>query len=252
MEEVRLQKFLAECGISSRRGCELMIREGKVLVNGQVAQLGQQITPGVDRIVVGGKDVSSDEKVYIVLNKPSNVITTVRDTHGRKTVMDYLEGVDERVFPVGRLDSDVEGVLLFTNDGDLAFRLMHPRFQITKTYMAWVKGRVGEEALKRLEHGVQLEDGMTAPAKATVLQSGGRTTLLKLVLHEGKKREVKRMCDAVGHPVEKLHRVAFANIRVKGLRPGEWRRLSGEEVKQLYHCVGLKDIGPAVLPAAKE
>lgn len=252
MEEVRLQKFLAECGINSRRGCEQMIREGKVLVNGEIAQLGQQVTPGVDRIAVEGKIVSSDEKVYIVLNKPANVITTARDTHGRKTVMDYLEGVDERVFPVGRLDSDVEGVLLFTNDGDLAFRLMHPRFQITKTYMAWVKGCVGDDALKRLEQGVQLEDGMTAPARAMVLQPGGRTTLLKLVLHEGRKREVKRMCAAVGHPVEKLHRVAFANIRVKGLRPGEWRRLSAEEVRQLYHCVGLKDASPAILPAVKE
>lgn len=239
MEPVRLQKFLAECGIDSRRGCELLIREGKVLVNGETAQLGQEVTPGVDSIVVEGESVSTGKKVYVVLNKPANVITTARDTHGRKTVMDYLEGLDERVFPVGRLDSDVEGVLLFTNDGDLAFRLMHPKFEVSKTYMAWVKGCVGKDALKRLEQGVQLEDGMTSPARATVLQSGGRTTLLKLVLHEGRKREVKRMCAAVGHPVEKLHRVAFANIRVKGLRPGEWRRLSGEEVRQLFHSVGL-------------
>lgn len=239
MGKVRLQKYLAECGVDSRRGCELLIRDGKVLVNGVIAELGRQIVPGVDRVQVDGKLVACDEKVYVVMNKPANVITTARDTHGRKTVMDYLEGLEPRVFPVGRLDCDVEGVLLFTNDGDLAFRLMHPSFRIDKVYMAWVKGCVEPEAVKRLEQGIRLEDGMTSPAKAIILQAGNKTTLLKLVLHEGRKREVKRMCAAVGHPVEKLHRVAFANIRVKGLRPGEWRRLSGEEVSQLFHCVGL-------------
>ena len=239
MEQVRLQKFLAECGIDSRRGCEQLIRDGKVKVNGATALLGQQIVPGKDSILVEGRQVASDRKIYLVLNKPANVITTAKDTHGRKTVMDYLQNLDERVFPVGRLDSDVEGVLLFTNDGDLAFRLMHPKFQVTKTYLVWVKGCVLPETIKRLEQGVRLEDGVTAPAKATLLQSGDKSSLIKLVLHEGKKREVKRMCGAVGHAVEHLHRVAFANIRAKGLRTGEWRRLSAEEVRQLYRCVGL-------------
>lgn len=239
MEKVRLQKYMAECGVNSRRACESLIREGKVRVNGEVAQLGRQVVPGVDHIQVENRPVTCDDKVYVVMNKPPNVITTARDTHGRKTVMDYLEGLDVRVFPVGRLDCDVEGVLLFTNDGDLAFRLMHPSFKINKVYMAWVKGQVQPETLKRLEQGIRLEDGMTSPATAAILQAGNRTTLLKLVLHEGRKREVKRMCAAVGHPVEKLHRVAFANIQVKGLRPGEWRRLSGEEIRQLFQCVGL-------------
>lgn len=239
MEQVRLQKFLAECGVDSRRGCEQRIREGKVLVNGTAAQLGQQVVPEVDRITVDGRPVISDKKIYVVLNKPANVITTVKDTHGRKTVMDFLKGVEVRVFPVGRLDSDVEGVLLFTNDGELAFRLMHPSFQVHKTYLAWVKGSVQPNAIKRLEQGVPLEDGISAPAKAELLQAGNRASLLKLVLHEGKKREVKRMCAAVGHPVENLHRVDFAGINVKGLRPGEWRRLTRDEIRHLRQCVGL-------------
>lgn len=239
MEQVRLQKFLAECGVDSRRGCEQRIREGKVLVNGTAAQLGQQVVPEVDRITVDGRPVISDKKIYVVLNKPTNVITTVKDTHGRKTVMDFLKGVEVRVFPVGRLDSDVEGVLLFTNDGELAFRLMHPSFQVHKTYLAWVKGYVQPNAIKRLEQGVPLEDGISAPAKAELLQAGNRASLLKLVLHEGKKREVKRMCAAVGHPVENLHRVDFAGINVKGLRPGEWRRLTRDEIRHLRQCVGL-------------
>lgn len=239
MEQVRLQKFLAECGVDSRRGCEQRIREGKVLVNGTAAQLGQQVVPEVDRITVDGRPVISDKKIYVVLNKPANVITTVKDTHGRKTVMDFLKGVEVRVFPVGRLDSDVEGVLLFTNDGELAFRLMHPSFQVHKTYLAWVKGSVQPNAIKRLEQGVPLEDGISAPAKAELLQTGNRASLLKLVLHEGKKREVKRMCAAVGHPVENLHRVDFAGIHVKGLRPGEWRRLTRDEIRHLRQCVGL-------------
>jgi len=239
MEQVRLQKFLAECGVDSRRGCEQRIREGKVLVNGTAAQLGQQVVPEVDRITVDGRPVISDKKIYVVLNKPTNVITTVKDTHGRKTVMDFLKGVEVRVFPVGRLDSDVEGVLLFTNDGELAFRLMHPSFQVHKTYLAWVKGSVQPNAIKRLEQGVPLEDGISAPAKAELLQAGNRVSLLKLVLHEGKKREVKRMCAAVGHPVENLHRIDFAGIDVKGLRPGEWRRLTSDEIRRLRQCVKL-------------
>lgn len=239
MEPVRLQKFLAECGVDSRRGCEQRIREGKVQVNGATAELGQQIVPGVDHIIVDGRPVVSDKKIYVVLNKPANCITTLKDTHGRKTVMDFLKGIDVRVFPVGRLDSDVEGVLLFTNDGDLAFRLMHPSFQIHKTYLAWVTGLVTPDTLKCLEQGVPLEDGVSAPAKAELLQAGNKASLVKLVLHEGKKREVKRMCAAVGHPVENLHRVDFAGIHVKGLRPGEWRRLTRDEIQRLRQCVGL-------------
>lgn len=240
MTKIRLQKHLAECGIASRRKCELLIEAGKVRVNDTVALLGQQITPGVDRVEVNGKAVVYDEKIYLILNKPAHVITTAKDTHGRKTVMQFLQGIDTRVFPVGRLDADVEGALLFTNDGDLAFRLLHPSFKINKVYMAWVRGHVKAETLQHFKQGIRLEEGMTAPAEADVLKKGTNSTLLRLVLYEGKKREVKRMCAAVGHPIKKLHRVSFADIQLKGLRPGEWRRLSTTEVQQLFQSVGLQ------------
>lgn len=239
MSVVRLQKYLAACGIASRRACEQLIREGRVAVNGTPAQLGQQVSPGADKVVVDGKPVKTDEKIYIVLNKPPNVITTMSDTHGRMSVTDLLNDIGARVFPVGRLDRDVEGVLLFTNDGEMAFRLMHPRFQVKKVYLAWVKGRMRPETAIRLERGVQLEDGMTAPASVVILNAGAETSLIRLTLREGRKREVKRMCAAVGHPVETLHRIAFAAIQAKGLRPGEWRYLSPGEINRLRRNVGM-------------
>ena len=240
MIAVRLQKYMAECGVDSRRACEKLIQAGEVSVNGVTAELGQQIQPGVDKVCVSGKPVAFDEKIYVVFNKPGNVITTLKDTHGRKTVADYLNGLASRAFPVGRLDRDVEGVLLFTNDGELSFRLIHPKFQVNKVYLAWVKGCVKSEAVRHLEQGVQLEDGMTSPARVEVINAGGETSLIQLTLHEGKKREVKRMCAAVGHPIATLKRISFAGIEVEGLRPGEWRYLSGAEVEHLRNCVGLQ------------
>lgn len=236
---LRLQKYLAECGLASRRSAETLIREGRVHVNGQVAILGQSVDPANDHVQVDDSPVRVDHKVYVVLNKPANVITTAKDTHGRKTVMDCLDGLGERVFPVGRLDRDVEGVLIFTNDGEMAHRLMHPRFGVKKVYLAWVYGQVTSETVKRLETGVSLEDGMTAPARAVILNATKNSTLLRLTLHEGRKREVKRMCAAVGHPIETLHRIAFGGIGARGLRPGEWRRLSVLEIDQLRRMVGL-------------
>ena len=156
MTAVRLQKYLAECGVDSRRACEKLIQAGEVSVNGILAELGQQIQPGVDQVCVSGKPVVCDDKIYVVFNKPANVITTLKDTHGRRTVADYLNEVATRAFPVGRLDRDVEGVLLFTHDGELSFRLIHPKYQVDKVYLAWVKSSVNTEALKRLEQGVQL------------------------------------------------------------------------------------------------
>lgn len=240
MSVVRLQKYLAECGIASRRACEQIIREGRVAVNGQPARLGQQICPETDAIVVDEKPVNADEKLYLVLNKPPNVITTMSDTHGRKSVTDCLDGIAGRVFPVGRLDRDVEGVLLMTNDGELAHRLMHPKFQVKKVYLAWVKGHMKPATAVRLEKGVHLDDGLTAPANVVILNAGAEVTLIRLTLHEGRKREVKRMCAAVGHPVETLYRIAFAGVQAKGLRPGEWRYLSPGEIKRLQQCVGLR------------
>ncbi len=236
MSAVRLQKYLAACGVDSRRACERLIQDGLVSVNGVPAHLGQQIDPKLDKVYVDDRPVLFDDKVYIVFNKPKNVITTLKDTHNRKTVANYLDGLAQRVFPVGRLDRDVEGVLLFTNDGELAFRLIHPSFKVNKVYLAWVRGSMTPETANRLAQGVCLDDGLTAPAYVKIINAGAETSLIKLTIHEGRKREVKRMCAAVGHPVEKLERVAFAGIDAKGLRPGEWRYMNADEVERLRKC----------------
>ncbi|MBW7864056.1 MAG: rRNA pseudouridine synthase [Candidatus Hydrogenedens sp.] len=237
---VRLQKYLAECGVASRRASEELIASGRVTVNGAPACLGQTVDPAADAVAVDGKPLAeAGQKIYIVLNKPPNCVSTARDTHGRRTVLDCVRGLDTRVYPVGRLDYDVEGVLLLTNDGELAFRLIHPSYEVEKVYLAWVQGRVGDDAVQRLEKGVRLEDGMTAPAGAAVLNAGARTSLLRLTLHEGRKHEVKRMCGAVGHRVQSLRRIAFAGIQADDLRPGEWRTLTPEEVAGLARLVGL-------------
>ncbi|MBI2433626.1 MAG: rRNA pseudouridine synthase [Candidatus Hydrogenedentes bacterium] len=236
---MRLQKYLAACGVASRRAAEKLIDAGRVAVNGETASIGQTIDPDADDVTVDGRSLRQDEKIYIVLNKPANTVTTARDTHGRKTVLDLVEGAKARVFPVGRLDMDVEGVLLMMNDGELAHRLIHPSYQIDKTYIACVQGHVQPAALEKLAAGVKLEDGMTAPTRVEVLKNGRSSTLLRLTLHEGRKREVKRMCAAVGHPIRSLQRVSFGGIDVEGLRPGEWRYMTAVEVAHLRELTEL-------------
>ncbi len=236
---VRLQKYLAECGLASRRGAEELISAGRVRLNGAPAVLGQTVDPVTDCVEVDGKPIGRDVKIYVLLNKPPNVVTTAQDTHGRRTVMDCVAGARARVFPVGRLDMDTRGVILLTNDGEMANRLMHPKYGVRKVYEASVAGTVTENAQKRLENGVDLEDGRTAPARVTILKSQPQATLMQLVLHEGRKREVKRMCAAVGHPVMHLRRIAFADLRVTGLREGEWRYLSEDEIIRLRKLAGL-------------
>ena len=235
----RLQKYLAACGVASRRAAERLIEEGRITVNGTVAALGAKVDPARDTILFDGQHVGVEATVYILLNKPPGTVTTARDTHGRRTVLDCLHEVPARVYPVGRLDLDVGGVLLLTNDGELSNRLIHPRYQIPKVYLAWVWGRAGEEAVSRLERGVELEDGMTAPARARVMKHTAKQTLLRLQIHEGRKREVKRMCKAVGHPVAKLTRASFCGIQCGDLKPGEWRYLTDEEVAMLRRKTGL-------------
>lgn len=231
---VRLQKYLADCGVASRRKCEELIRAGRVTINGVPASLGESIHPEVDVVSLDGKRVLPDRRVYVLLNKPKGVITSVQDTHDRRTVIDLLNGVSARVFPVGRLDLDVGGTLLLTNDGDLSYRLTHPKFGVSKTYMAWVAGRMTEKTAERLAKGVILDDGPTAPAQVEILKySPQNATLIRLTIHEGRKRMVKRMCAAVGHRVRDLHRVSFGGVSAENLRPGEWRYLSREEVAAL-------------------
>ena len=235
----RLQKYLAACGVASRRAAEVLIEAGRVTVNGEVAALGCKVDPDTDTVLVDGKPVGTEAHVYLVLNKLPNTITTAKDTHGRTTVLDGLGEVGARVFPIGRLDLDVGGVLLLTNDGELANRLIHPRYQIPKVYLAWVWGYVAENALEKLRAGVELEDGVTAPAKALVMKHTPKQSLVRLQIHEGKNREVKRMCKAVGHPVAQLTRIAFCGVQAGDLKPGEWRFLTEAEVGTLRAKTGL-------------
>ena len=229
----RLQKVLAATGWGSRRVCEELIAAGRVQVNGEVAVLGRRVDPEVDLIEVDGAPVGvRPGLVYYLLNKPAGVVTTAQDTHGRRTVVDLVPA-EPRVFPVGRLDADTEGLLLLTNDGELANRVAHPSMGVEKEYLADVEvaaGRsVGRSAIRTLREGVELDDGVTAPAKVTQPSPG----VLRIVIHEGRNRQVRRMCEAVGHPVLRLVRVRIGPLTDRRLKPGEWRDLSTDEVRRL-------------------
>lgn len=236
---MRLQRYLAACGLASRRHAEELIESGSVAVNGVTAKLGDNVDPETDVVTCDGQVLRIEAHVYLVLNKPKGTVTSATDPQGRKTVLECVQDVPVRVFPVGRLDFDVEGALLFTNDGELAHRLMHPRYKIDKVYLARVRGEVRRAALAQFAKGILLDDGMSAPAAAAVVNTRDDVTLLRLTLHEGKKREVKRMCEAVGHPIRELHRVSIAGINVKGLRPGQWRYLTPREIASLRKMTGL-------------
>ncbi len=237
---IRLQKWLARCGYGSRRACEALITSGRVQVNGSPAQLGMSIDPNTDVVLVDGKPARPIEKrVYLMLHKPPGYVTTRHDPHAERTVMELIQGVSVPVYPVGRLDADSEGLLLFTNDGELANRLLHPRHKVAKTYHVWVQGVPSERALQQLREGVLLEEGKTAPAKVRLLRREGRLSVLEITLYEGRKRQVKRMCLAVGHRVRRLVRVRFGPLRLPSdLAPGKWRYLTDEEVRALKKAVG--------------
>lgn len=226
--------------MASRRACETLIAEGRVTVNGKTATIGQSVEPGEEVILLDGKPVRPEGPVHILLHKPAGYLTTAKDTHDRKTVLDLLGPLGARVFPVGRLDLDAEGLLLLTNDGELSNRLMHPRYGIEKVYLVWVQGSVEAAAVRKLSTGVELDDGTTGPAVAKVIRKGKKGSKLQLLLREGRKREVKRMCAAVGHPVVRLKRIALAGLRLHGLPAGRWRHLEPREVEDLYDRTGMR------------
>ena len=233
-EPERLQKVLARAGLGSRRACEELIRDGRVTVNGEVADLGRRVAVGEDRVEVDGVRLPVDpDLAYYVLNKPAGVVTTARDPQRRPDVSHYYPR-GARVFPVGRLDRDTEGLLILTNDGELANRLTHPRYGAEKEYLAEVEGDVGERALRRLERGVELEDGPARAASARRAAVSGGRTAVRVVMTEGRKREVRRMLEAVGLPVRRLVRVRIGPLRLRDLAPGEVRALDPLEVRELY------------------
>ncbi|GER66064.1 ribosomal large subunit pseudouridine synthase B [Weizmannia acidilactici] len=231
----RLQKMIAQSGMTSRRKAEQLIIEGKVKVNGEVVtKLGTKVS-SQDKIEVEGIPLEHEEKVYYLFYKPRGVISAVSDDKGRKVVADYFGDVAQRVYPVGRLDYDTSGLLLVTNDGEFANLLMHPRYEIDKTYIAKVDGIPSKLELKQLEKGIRLEEGITAPAKAKLLSADKRKkkAIVQLTIHEGRNRQVRRMFDKIGYPVEKLRREAYGTLTLKGLNAGEKRELSPHEVKTL-------------------
>jgi len=224
---VRLNAYLARAGIASRRGSDELIKAGRVLVNGEPGQLNTFVE-GTDRVEVDGREVAKQALAHVLLHKPAGVVTTVRDPQGRPTVVDLVRHTS-RVVPVGRLDADTTGALLLTNDGPLAHRLAHPSYGIEKVYVAEVGGKPSDAVLQQLRDGVELDDGATAPAEVRRLAPN----TIELVIHEGRNRQVKRMFEAVGHPVRSLHRSRYAGLTLEGLEPGRWRELEPSEVERL-------------------
>ncbi len=238
---VRINKYLSQCGVASRRASEKLIAEGRVAVNDVVIEkLGTVVDETSDQVKVDGKLVTPVAKhVYIVMNKPREVMTTLVDQFKRRTVAHLLKRLKARVYPVGRLDYDTEGILLLTNHGELAYRLTHPKYEIPKLYEALVEGQAINGKLHMFEEGIKLEDGAIGHAKVELMGFEKRCSRIRLTLTEGRKREVKQLCKAVGHPVTSLWRIAFAGIEAKDLKPGEWRHLTPEEVASLIKQVGL-------------
>ncbi len=239
---VRLQKFIASCGLTSRRKAEKWIEEGRVQVNGEiVTEMGVVINPEEDEVRVDGRVIKPQEDLcYIALYKPRFCVTTLNDPFGRPTVMDFLSGIKQRIYPVGRLDFDAEGLLLFTNDGSLAHRLIHPSYGVKKEYIVLVKGHPGKWFLKKWREGVYLREGKTAPAEVEVIKRERTRTWLRVVLHQGWYRQIKRMGQVTGHQVLRIKRIAYGPIQLGDMKPGEYRRLSDVEVLTLYDVTGLK------------
>ena len=236
MEEVRLQKFIADCGITSRRKAEELILQGKIKVNGKVVtELGTKINPQKDVVLYNNKQIQNDNKyVYILLNKPIGYVTTVKDQFSRNSVLDLVK-VKERIVPVGRLDMYTSGALILTNDGDFVYQVTHPKHEIDKTYTVTIKGIVTEQDVELLKKGVKIEEYVTKPAKVKILKTDleKNSSRLEITIHEGKNRQIRKMCEAVGYPVLALHRSKISGVDVKDLPLGKWRFLSKQEVERI-------------------
>lgn len=233
---VRLQKFLARAGIASRRKAEEYIARGRVKVDGKViTAMGEQIIPGKQKVFFDNKEVvAGEELIYILLNKPKGYVTTLSDPQGRPIVTSLLQGIKERVFPVGRLDLDTEGALLLTNDGELTQSILHPSHEVFKTYEAEVKGCPSSRAIQALEKGILLENKKTAPANLRIKRKNKRNTVIIITIHEGRKRQVKKMFEAVGHPVQSLKRLAYGRLGLDGLAIGKFKILHQNDIKKIF------------------
>jgi len=238
--EKRIHKILSEMGVASRRKAEDFIKEGRVTVSGRVATIGMKADPAREHIKLDGKLLSKLEpRVYMMFHKPRNVVTSLHDPQGRPTVKDYFKGVKYRVFPVGRLDFDSEGMLFMTNDGDFAHAVLHPSKKIAKTYLVKVKGVLEETDIAKLRKGMKLKKSMTAPAIVKKTRKTEQNSWLEITIHEGRKRQIRRMLDIIGHPVLKLKRVSINGIELGGLEPGAFRYLTPEEIMRVKREVGI-------------
>lgn len=235
MEEIRLQKYLAEAGVASRRKCEEFIQKGRVKINGNVATLGEKVNPEIDKVEFDNKEIGKiEEHVYILLNKPIGYVTTAKEQFGRDSVLDLVK-VKQRIVPVGRLDMYTSGALLLSNDGNFIYKVTHPKHEVDKTYTVTLKGIVTNEDVQKLKNGVEIEDYITKPAQVKILKTDEEKNIsrLEITIHEGKNRQVRKMCEAIGKKVQALHRTKIGNIEVKELKLGTWRYLRPDEVEYL-------------------
>ena len=243
INEVRLQKFMADCGVASRRKSEELIQSGKVKVNGRPAKIGDKINPKTDLVTVGGKKISvNGENIYIMLNKPRGYVTTVSDELGRKTVMDLVKNIKTRIYPVGRLDKDSEGLLLLTNDGEFANALTHPSHNFPKTYRVTIRPGVDDETLVRLRSGVVIDGRKTAPCDVTVITEEENRTVLEFVIKEGRNRQIRKMCEACSLEVARLRRISEGSLKLGMLQTGKYRELTEAEVAKLKQMSGAENM----------
>lgn len=234
---MRLQKFMARCGVASRRKSEVIIEDGRVKVNGDiVTELGTKVDQDKDIVEVDNKKIELEKNnIYVLLNKPVDYITTVDDEFGRKKVLDLLKDIKERIYPVGRLDYDTSGFLLLTNDGDLAYKLTHPKYEVDKKYVAEVEGVPTDRELEQFRSGLEIENYVTSKAKVKIINENNENAILEIIIHEGRNRQVRKMCAKIGHPVLELKRIEMDKVKLGNLKEGKWRHLTSEEVTSLKY-----------------